>query len=169
MAKKPTIKAQKEALYEQYHQIYTNYYGDDKRKWLFRTSHSVEQCQAALDVLKQAVQADKTKRQYLARIAGLKVVKSLQNERMAMVTLKHFFTDSQITHFSYEEEDNPHYSRGRPMRIYHLYDVMQVARRKKLVPRLKKINFETIAAEHHDKLRTLYSYFEQYLAFQNQS
>lgn len=167
MAKKPTIKAQKDALYREFRKCYDEYFGDKQTDFNFRYSYSLESCKADLEKLKQGIESDKYKRQYLAQTAGLEF-DEVQNEQFALVTLKHFFTDSRIVHFPFEEVQNPYFTRARPMKIYHLYDVIKIAQSEQFEPRLKKIDYSNIEEQHHDKLRSLYSYFEAYVAYQEQ-
>lgn len=163
MPKKTTVTEKKRALFKRYVRIYQNYYGKNEIPAPFIKSWSYPKCEKAYETLKQTIHTDKTQRRYLARIAGLPLTPELQNETMAQVTLKHFFTDSQIKQFPFEAVENPHFSSARSMKIYNLYDVMQTARRKKMTPRLRPISLTRIEAPHHEKLLRLKNYFKNYL------
>lgn len=163
MQKKPTITEKKRALFKRYVRIYQNYYGKNGIPAPFIKSWSYPKCEKAYEALKQTIHIDKTQRRYLARIAGVSLTPELQNETMAQITLKHFFTDSQIKQFPFEAVENPHFSSARSMKIYNLYDVMQTARRKKMTPRVKEINWQEVESRHRDKLLTLHAYFVQYV------
>lgn len=163
MPKKSTVTERKRSLFKRYVRIYQNYYGKNGIPAPFIKSWSYPKCEKAHKTLKQTIHTDKTQRRYLARIAGVSLTPELQNETMAQVTLKHFFTDSQIKQFPFEAVENPHFSSARSMKIYNLYDVMQTARRKKMTPRVKEINWQEVELRHRDKLLTLHAYFMQYV------
>lgn len=165
MPKKLTATEKKQALFERYVRVYQNYYDKEKNVIIapFGKSWSYPRCEKIYENLKQEIQQDKTKRRYLARIAGVPLTDELQNEIMAQVTLKHFFTESQIKQFPFGLAENPHFSSARSMKIYNLYDVMQTARRRKLTPRIKNIDFDRVQEQHREKLKWLVSYFESYL------
>ena len=164
MPKKSTITEKKQALFERYVRVYQNYYkGKNGIPVPFTKSWSYSTCEKAYKEMKQAIHIDKTQRRYLARIADLPLTPELQNETMAQVTLKHFFTDSQIKQFPFGLAENPYYSSSASMKIYNLYDVMIVAKRRKLTPRIKNIDFDRVQEQHREKLKRLVSYFESYL------